>query len=167
MLKTILLAALILAVCAPAVAQKSPQAEKSANAVKWAFPKAGQTPSSINGEVYYELAEGILAKRTTLGESKNIEASAVYFSPKALAVFRLVQVTEPKEIPNLDRFLIMMAVHLSVEDPLNKGFHKYIGPNMMYGELFYFYQLKNGQFIAARIADDQSHVLILPGPATN
>jgi len=132
------------------------------NAIKWTFPRAGQTPQSIDGEAYYELTPGIIATRTAIGDNKDIEAATVYFLPKTLAAFRLTQLKDPNDLPNVDNFLIMTAVHLAVEDPQSNGFNKYLGKVTMYAVVFYFYELKSGQVIAAHLSEDQSHVLILP-----
>jgi len=132
--------------------------------VKWTFPRAGQTPQSINGELYYELTPGIIATRTAIGD-EDIEAATVYFLPDTLAAFRLAQLKDPNDRPTVDNFLIMAAVHFAVEDPQNSGFHKYIGKVTMYGLLFYFYELKSGQTIAGHVSEDHSHVLILPRPS--
>lgn len=130
--------------------------------VKWTFPRDGQTPKSINGEVYYELTPGIIATRSAIGDNEDREAATVYFLPETLAAFRLAQLKDPNDGPTVDNFLIMTAVHFAVEDPQASGFHKYIGKVTMYGLPFYFYELKSGQVIAGHVSEDRSHVLILP-----
>jgi hypothetical protein len=180
MIKTILSIALLLTTAALLAAQKdddwwkmsdqkaatpSRTAEDApVNAIKWSFPAPGQAPVEIGGNKLYQLTSEIFGMRVVVGPDKNIEAAAVIFTPRMLAVIQLAQIKDPADIPDLDRFLIWTAVHLVVKDPSNKGFHQYVGTNIMLGKLFYIYELRNGQRVGANISVDRQTVIIMPGP---
>ncbi len=134
------------------------------NAIKWSFPRAGQVPVEIGGNKLYQLTPEIFGMRTTVGPDKNIEAAAVIFTPKMVAVVQLSHIAHPDEVPSVDGFLVWTAVHLAVEDPSNKGFHSYVGTNIALGKLFYIYELRNGQRVGANVSADHQAVIIMPGP---
>jgi len=179
--KSILLLVVMLASCAPALAQKSDEWWKMSDArpanpkreagrltlnpIAWAFPAPGQVSVEIGGETYYQLAPEVFGRRRTIGEGKDIETALILFTPQGVAGIQMIQIQEPTLIPDLDRFFTMMAVKLAVKTPTGH-FNEYVGKGRVFDMPFYFYGTKGGVSVGASISADHRRVLVMPAPSS-
>jgi hypothetical protein len=105
----------------------------------------------------------VFAEKTRIGDQKQVEAALVYFTPKIVATFELMQVAKPNEVPNVDALFAFTAIGLTIEQ---RGLPELINKGPLFDMEFFFFKIRSGRVVAAHVSDDRKFVIVLPVPAS-